>query len=541
MLCPSCNAEVDLDMNYCTSCGVSLKEHDGDEQGFVFDSAAAQAFAECEVHPEMHAVNGEMLSGNRFDQPTPPSASPEKKIPWGVIGIVGAVLAMVVLIGFVISGIATPPQTLNARINVNGMVVKCDHGWKITNASDGKYIYPTNESLIYVFSDTIGPDTASKSDSEKRVLLRAVFDMGDMKVKDIADAEIDGCIAERYEVEQVIDGVTFQGYVTVVLYGDSYGGVIALAPAGSDGSLMATLKQVADEVSISVVNCVLTFEDEQGKVLGDMTVLDFGDGATADLPSEFAGSSLTVMGWTCSDSSVSIEKSKEKYTASGITGDVTFVAQMGKMWTVTFTDGRGRTLAAVEVKDGESAEKPSDPHRYGYSFAGWDADFSAVTSDLTVNATWKEEPKKYFSGTYKVGTDLPAGEYAIMSSSQAYFCVYSDIDKEYIVGNNIFSGRAYVTVYDGQVLEVSDASFMDVKDVEPRVDWGEAEGVFKVGFDIEPGEYGLAANQGGHGYYALLDSSNPDPNIIQNDIFEGQNYVYVSNGQYLELSGCKGE
>lgn len=458
------------------------------------------------------------------------------------MGMIGVVLVMVVAIGFAISGFATPrAQDLDSRIEVNGMEVKCNRSWKITNAPDGKHIYPTKESLIYVFSDTIGPETSSKSDSGKRVLLRTVFDASDMTVKDVADAEIDGCIAERYEVEQVIDGVTFQGYVTVVLYGDSYGGVIALAPAGSDGSLMATLKKVTDEVSISVVSCALTFEDEQGRVLGDMTVLDFGDGATADLPSEFEGSSLTVMGWTCSDSSVSIEKSKGAYTASGITRDATFVAQMVKMWTVTFTDGQGKTLSVVEVKDGESAEKPSDPHRYGYSFTGWDTDFSTVTSDLTVNATWKEEPKKYFSGTYKVGTDIPAGEYAIMSSSQAYFCVYSDTDKEYIVGNNIFSGRAYVTVYDGQVLEVSDASFMDVKDVEPRVDWGKAEGVFKVGFDIEPGEYVLVANQGGHGYYALLDSSNPDPNIIQNDIFEGQNYVYVSNGQYLELRGCRGE
>ena len=38
------------------------------------------------------------------------------------------------------------------------------------------------------------------------------------------------------------------------------------------------------------------------------------------------------------------------------------------------------------VADGAAAQNPANPAKYGYTFAGWDADFSSVSADLTVNA-----------------------------------------------------------------------------------------------------------------------------------------------------------
>ena len=75
---------------------------------------------------------------------------------------------------------------------------------------------------------------------------------------------------------------------------------------------------------------------------------------------------------------------------------------------------------------------------------GWDAEFGSVKSDLTVNATWKEKPKTYSTGTYKVGKDIPAGEYCITSTSSttsAYYCVYPDASKSDILNNDNFTGR----------------------------------------------------------------------------------------------------
>ncbi|MDD3401242.1 MAG: InlB B-repeat-containing protein, partial [Eubacteriales bacterium] len=56
--------------------------------------------------------------------------------------------------------------------------------------------------------------------------------------------------------------------------------------------------------------------------------------------------------------------------------------------TVTFTNGYGGTIETQQVDDGDGATAPADPTREGYTFTGWDAEFDAITADLTVNATW---------------------------------------------------------------------------------------------------------------------------------------------------------
>ena len=61
-------------------------------------------------------------------------------------------------------------------------------------------------------------------------------------------------------------------------------------------------------------------------------------------------------------------------------------------YNVTFVDGQGNTLKEEVVKEGMSATAPDDPTRDGYTFDGWDTDFSSVNDDLTVTAQWKEIP-----------------------------------------------------------------------------------------------------------------------------------------------------
>lgn len=63
-----------------------------------------------------------------------------------------------------------------------------------------------------------------------------------------------------------------------------------------------------------------------------------------------------------------------------------------KEYTVTFVDGQGKTLKTEIVEYGKAAKAPTIPTRTGYTFTGWDNDFSKVTSDLTVTAQWKMNP-----------------------------------------------------------------------------------------------------------------------------------------------------
>lgn len=143
---------------------------------------------------------------------------------------------------------------------------------------------------------------------------------------------------------------------------------------------------------------------------------------------------------------------------------------------------------------------------------------------------------KYNSGVYKVGADLPAGEYILFADrGTGYFCVSSDSNQDDITFNDNFEYNSIITVNDGEYLDLSRCYAVPF-DEEPEVEVNDV-GMFKVGTHIPAGEYKLESIDG-MGYYCIYPDSRQD-DIISNDNFEGQNYVTVTDGQYLELSRCK--
>ncbi len=153
------------------------------------------------------------------------------------------------------------------------------------------------------------------------------------------------------------------------------------------------------------------------------------------------------------------------------------------------------------------------------------------------------EKMTYSEGTYKVGTDIPAGEYCIYctSSVSGYYSVSADSKGDSIIGNENFDYNAFVTISDGQYLELSRSMAIPVSAIDGvsyKIDTSKT-GMFRVGIDIPAGEYKLLNDSEFGGYYCVYNSSNPDADIVTNDNFEGQAYVTVSDGQYLLLSRCK--
>ena len=57
-------------------------------------------------------------------------------------------------------------------------------------------------------------------------------------------------------------------------------------------------------------------------------------------------------------------------------------------YTVTFVDWDGTVLSVQEVEPGASAVAPAAPVREGYTFTGWDVDYTDVQSDLIVTAQY---------------------------------------------------------------------------------------------------------------------------------------------------------
>ena len=68
--------------------------------------------------------------------------------------------------------------------------------------------------------------------------------------------------------------------------------------------------------------------------------------------------------------------------------DVLYYLYVAPTYTVTFVDWNGAVIDTQVVSEGEAATAPTDPTREGYTFTGWDKDFSNVTEDITVTALY---------------------------------------------------------------------------------------------------------------------------------------------------------
>ena len=69
--------------------------------------------------------------------------------------------------------------------------------------------------------------------------------------------------------------------------------------------------------------------------------------------------------------------------------DFAKIHAIGSDWDVEFVDWDGTVLATMKVPNGEAATAPDAPTREGYTFIGWDKDFSSVTEDMTVTAQYQ--------------------------------------------------------------------------------------------------------------------------------------------------------
>ena len=106
----------------------------------------------------------------------------------------------------------------------------------------------------------------------------------------------------------------------------------------------------------------------------------------------------------------------DKLTVSGsmpdsdVTVDVTFTA---KDYTVTYESNGGSTVPSQTVKYNETANKPANPTKSGYTFAGWYTEekltnkYDFATPDITLYAKWTRNytPRPYTPPTVVIPDD----------------------------------------------------------------------------------------------------------------------------------------
>ena len=166
-----------------------------------------------------------------------------------------------------------------------------------------------------------------------------------------------------------------------------------------------------------------------------------------------------------------------------------------------------------------------------------------VTCIVNVKRKTDTVPYKiYGESTYRVGSTIPAGQYALFTtgSISGYFQISSDSTGSLssIIANDNFDYNSIITVKTGQYLKLLRCKAIPI--VHAKISPNVKGGMYRVGIDIKPGEYMLESTSSIRGYYEISSSDSHSLNdIVANDNFSGVAYITVENGQYLKLNRCK--
>jgi hypothetical protein len=148
----------------------------------------------------------------------------------------------------------------------------------------------------------------------------------------------------------------------------------------------------------------------------------------------------------------------------------------------------------------------------------------------------------YTAGTYKVGTDIPAGEYLLVSTKTDYAYFYTatklTTDPYYWNCEGYPSPTQYASLQTGEyatfeyvkIYPVATAPFIGV-----NADGSFVPGQYKVGRDIPAGTYVINL-QGTTEYgdlYIEMNSYNQPESIVGWDSYRGRIYVTLAAGQYF--------
>lgn len=192
-------------------------------------------------------------------------------------------------------------------------------------------------------------------------------------------------------------------------------------------------------------------------------------------------------------------------------------------------------IGAIGALSDQGEENPNKPGSVNQTTTAPITTEEATTTQASI---WEK------SGTYKVGSDIPAGEYVIAASGT--FC-YVEVAKDStgtldsIVANENVSTHTYFSVSDGQYLKIKDGEFALSSDAPAYAPENGVlkEGMYKVGKDIEAGEYKVTATDA-NCYYASLKGCRGilDDIVANSNIALGETaYITVSDGQYLQIKG----
>ncbi len=186
--------------------------------------------------------------------------------------------------------------------------------------------------------------------------------------------------------EDIVDGTAWDDAVDVPTpvanEGYEFDGWTPSFPATVDGDLTFTANFKAE--TVDPVYWTVTFYDHDDTVLKTQDVLE---GTDATPPSDPTRSGYTFDGWV--GNWTNVQQNEEVYA------DYDTIQRPDRdpspvRYTVTFIDYDDSIIATDRVDRGDDATPPEDPTRDGFTFEGWDGNWTNVRSNEDVYAIYEE-------------------------------------------------------------------------------------------------------------------------------------------------------
>ena len=116
-------------------------------------------------------------------------------------------------------------------------------------------------------------------------------------------------------------------------------------------------------------------------------------------------------------------------------------------YTVTFKNWDGTVLKTEQVEEGASATAPAVPARTGYTFTGWDVDFTNVMSDLVVTAQFTVNSYTLTINYLNEEDEVIAPAYTAQVAYGANFSVESPVIAGYTTTQTVVTGTMPASDY----------------------------------------------------------------------------------------------
>ena len=226
----------------------------------------------------------------------------------------------------------------------------------------------------------------------------------------------------------------------------------------------------------------VTFKDWDGTVLKTQEVQHGGD---AEAPADPTRVGYTFTGWD------------KEFT--NITADLVVTAQYEiNTYTVTFKDWDGTVLKTQEVQYGGDAEAPADPTRTGYTFTGWDKEFTNITADLVVTA-------QYEINTYTV--TFKDWDGTVLKTQEVQYGGDAEAPADPTRVGYTFTGwdKAFTNITADLVVTAQYEMLGDV-DGDGNVSMADALTILRMAMDILPVENQQIADVDGDGFITSMDA-----------------------------------